>query len=48
MKRCAKSGKVKLTRNAAKRLKQDAVDIHHYYKCDKCGSFHVSSGGARA
>lgn len=40
---CRISGKVKMTKNAAKKLKQAAVDIHHWYKCDKCGSYHVSS-----
>lgn len=41
--RCRKSGKVMMTRNAAKRLKRDALELKYSYKCPDCGRFHVAS-----
>jgi transcription elongation factor Elf1 len=45
--KCKNTGKSRLTRNDAKQLIRYSVELHHYYKCDHCGTFHVSSDNSK-
>lgn len=46
--KCRKTGKSKLILRAAKDLVRNCVDLHHYYKCEHCSTYHVSSGGNKS
>lgn len=42
---CAKSGKVKRTKHNANDVARKNPEVHHVYKCNFCGTYHLSSGG---
>ncbi len=40
---CRVSGKKKLILRDAKSLVRRSIELHHYYKCPDCGTYHVAS-----